>query len=59
MDTATYRPVPYRPARVPVEEALRASARLRERMAERRSVRAFSTDPVDEQLVLDAIAVAA
>jgi iodotyrosine deiodinase len=54
-----YRPVPYRPARLPEPEALRESAELRLRMDERRSVRAFSPDPVPEQLVLDAIAVAA
>lgn len=34
------------------------SAWLRARMSQRRTVRAFSTDPVDEQLVVDAIAVA-
>ncbi len=34
------------------------SAWLRERMSGRRTVRAFSTDPVDEQVVVDAIAVA-
>src|SRR2546423_6071077 len=54
-----YQPVPYRPARVPEPEALRASAALRDRMDQRRSVRAFSADPVPEQLVLDAISVAA
>jgi iodotyrosine deiodinase len=54
-----YRPVPYRPARLPVEESLRTAAWLRERMAGRRTVRHFSPDPVDERLVLDAIAVAA
>ncbi len=54
-----YRPVPYRPARLPAEESLRTAAWLRRRMAERRTVRAFSPDPVDERLVLDAIAVAA
>jgi iodotyrosine deiodinase len=43
---------------MPVEESLRTSTWLRERMTERRSVRAFSPDPVDERLVLDAIAVA-
>ncbi len=53
-----YRPVPYRPPRMPVEESLRTSAWLRERMAGRRTVRSFSTEPVDEALVLDAIAVA-
>ncbi|RJQ80533.1 nitroreductase family protein [Pseudonocardiaceae bacterium YIM PH 21723] len=53
-----YDPVPYRPARIPAEQALETSASLRARMDERRTVRAFSTDPVPEQLVLDAIAVA-
>jgi iodotyrosine deiodinase len=54
-----YRPVAYQPRRMPAEESLRTSAWLRQRMTERRSVRAFSPDPVDERLVLDAIAVAA
>jgi iodotyrosine deiodinase len=54
-----YRPVPYRPAHMPVEESLRTAAWLRERMAARRTVRHFSPDPVDERLVLDAITVAA
>ncbi len=53
-----YRPMPYRPARMPVEESLQVAARLRERMTQRRSVRGFSAEPVDERLVLDAIAVA-
>ncbi|WKX69636.1 nitroreductase family protein [Streptomyces sp. XD-27] len=54
-----YRPVPYRPARTPAEESLARAAELRERMAERRTVRRFSTDPVPEQVVRDAIACAA
>jgi iodotyrosine deiodinase len=54
-----YRPVPYRPARVSTHEVLRRSEQLRQRMETRRSVRMFSTDPVPEQVVLDAIAVAA
>jgi len=54
-----YRPIPYRPPRVPVEESLRTATWLRRRMSERRTVRSFSRDPVDERLVLDAIAVAA
>jgi iodotyrosine deiodinase len=54
-----YRPVSYRPPRVPVEEALRTTDWLRSRMADRRTVRSFSRDPVNERLVLDAIAVAA
>ncbi len=52
-------PVPYRPARMPVEESLRAAADLRARMDARRTVRMFSPDPVPERVVLDAIAVAA
>jgi iodotyrosine deiodinase len=53
-----YRPVAYRPNRIPHEESLRTSIWLRQRMSERRSVRAFSPDPVDERLVLNAIEVA-
>lgn len=53
-----YRPVPYRPARMPVEAALAAAASLRTRMEQRRTVRMFSPDPVPEQVVLDAIATA-
>ncbi|AHH94995.1 nitroreductase family protein [Kutzneria viridogrisea] len=53
-----YAGVPYRPARMPVEQSLATAARLREQMWQRRTVRAFSTDPVPEQLVLDAISVA-
>ena len=52
-------PVPYRPERMPFEESLRASADLRERMAERRTVRMFAKDAVPDELVLNAIAVAA
>ncbi len=48
----------YRPPRVPVEEAVRTSAWLRERMAQRRTVRVFASEPVDERLVVDAIAAA-
>ncbi len=54
-----YQPVPYRPARMPEAESIRAAAALRARMSERRTVRAFSPDPVPEQVVVDAIAVAA
>ncbi|WNV89274.1 nitroreductase family protein [Umezawaea sp. Da 62-37] len=53
-----YAPVPYRPARLPLEESLRTAAWLRGRMDERRTVRMFSKEAVPEQLVLDAIAVA-
>ncbi|WP_424211620.1 nitroreductase family protein [Streptomyces sp. BI20] len=54
-----YRGVPYRPDRVPAEESLARAAELRARMDARRTVRAFSPDPVPEQAVRDAIACAA
>ncbi|WP_327278723.1 MULTISPECIES: nitroreductase family protein [unclassified Streptomyces] len=54
-----YRPVAYRPDRMPSAESLARSARLRERMAERRTVRHFSPDPVPEQVIRDAVACAA
>jgi iodotyrosine deiodinase len=53
-----YDPVPYRPERPAVERSLATAAELRDRMDERRTVRMFSTDPVPEQIVVDAIAVA-
>ncbi|MFC0622752.1 nitroreductase family protein [Kribbella deserti] len=53
-----YQPVPYCPERLSAEESLARAAELRERMNERRTVRMFSADPVPEQAVLDAIAVA-
>ncbi|WP_461121122.1 nitroreductase family protein [Saccharothrix stipae] len=43
---------------MPVDESLRTAAELRARMQERRTVRMFSGEPVPEQVVLDAIAVA-
>ncbi|MFF4368902.1 nitroreductase family protein [Streptomyces sp. NPDC001594] len=54
-----YRPVPYRPTRMPSQESLARAAELRARMDERRTVRHFSPDPVPEQAVRDAIACAA
>jgi iodotyrosine deiodinase len=54
-----YRPVPYRPERIAADESLARAARLRRRMDERRTVRRFSSDPVPEQVVRDAIACAA
>ncbi|MGK3207051.1 nitroreductase family protein [Amycolatopsis sp. MEPSY49] len=54
----SFHPVPYRPARLPDDEALAQAAALRQRMEARRSVRMFSSDPVPERAVLDAIAVA-
>ncbi|WP_369212371.1 nitroreductase family protein [Streptomyces flavofungini] len=54
-----HRSVPYAPARVPEAETLSTAAGLRGRMDERRTVRQFSSDPVPEQAVRDAIACAA
>ncbi|MFC0845942.1 nitroreductase family protein [Streptomyces noboritoensis] len=54
-----YRPVPYRPARMPAAESLARAAALRETMGQRRTVRQFSPDPVPEQAVRDAVACAA
>ncbi|MFI5999817.1 nitroreductase family protein [Streptomyces sp. NPDC051366] len=54
-----YRPVAYRPERMPGGESLARAAELRARMDERRTVRRFSPDPVPEQVVRDAIACAA
>jgi nitroreductase len=54
-----YSPTPYRPGRIPQDASVRIAADLRERMNQRRTVRAFSCDPVPEEVVLDAIAVAA
>ncbi len=58
-DGGPYRPVAYRPRRIDEAESRDRSAWLRARMSERRTVREFSADAVDEQVVLDAIAVAA
>ncbi|MFJ7153711.1 nitroreductase family protein [Streptomyces sp. NPDC101118] len=54
-----YHPVPYRPERMPRAESVAEAARLRARMNERRTVRRFSTDPVPDEVVRDAIACAA
>ncbi|MFI8259048.1 MULTISPECIES: nitroreductase family protein [unclassified Streptomyces] len=56
---APYRPVAYRPARLPSAESLARAAELRRCMDERRTVRHFSPDPVPEQVVRDAVACAA
>ncbi|WHT20844.1 nitroreductase family protein [Crossiella sp. CA-258035] len=53
-----YQPVPYSPARIPAKQALKISTELRDRMDQRRTVRSFAPDPVPEELVLNAIAVA-
>jgi iodotyrosine deiodinase len=54
-----YEPVPYTPAVVPAAESVERAARLRADLAGRRSVRRFSPRPVPDQVVVDAIAVAA
>lgn len=56
---APYRPVPYRPERMPAAESLARAAALRERLDRRRTVRRFAPDPVPEQVVRDAIGCAA
>ncbi|MFE3149189.1 nitroreductase family protein [Streptomyces sp. NPDC059218] len=56
---APYRPVPHRPERIAADESITRAARLREAMGGRRTVRRFSSDPVPEQVVKDAIACAA
>ncbi|MFD1151004.1 nitroreductase family protein [Saccharothrix hoggarensis] len=43
---------------MPADESRRVAADLRARMDERRTVRMFSSDPVPEQVILDAVAVA-
>ncbi|MFF8368244.1 nitroreductase family protein [Streptomyces lydicus] len=58
-DGEPYRPVPYRPERMPAAESLARAGELRERMSRRRTVRQFAADPVPEQVVRDAIACAA
>ncbi|MER5891069.1 nitroreductase family protein [Streptomyces sp. NPDC001941] len=54
-----YRSVPYRPQRVPAAESRARAAELLAHMRQRRTVRQFSSDPVPEQVLRDAIAVAA
>ncbi len=56
-DTA-YRPVPLEFTRLDADEALRRSREFRALMQARRSVRFFSTDPVPEELVENALRVA-
>lgn len=53
-----HHPVPLRYSRLDVEEALRRSRAFTETMQARRSVRAFSTDPVPRTLIEDALTVA-
>ncbi|MGQ0838068.1 nitroreductase family protein [Actinokineospora sp.] len=59
MHDQPYTPVPYRPARMSADDSRRTAAALRAKMDQRRTVRAFSPDPVPEQVVVDAIAIAA
>ncbi|SFY26855.1 nitroreductase family protein [Streptomyces atratus] len=56
---APYQPVPHRPERIAADDSLARAARLRQLMGERRTVRQFSSDPVPEQVVKDAVACAA
>ena len=58
MPDSRYRPVPLDHERLPPEEALRRSRGFLERMEGRRSVRMFSTEPVQRELVENAIRVA-
>lgn len=54
-----YRPVPYHPPRMSEPERLAASRRFGEVMAQRRTIRHFSTDPVPRELIDNAIRAAA
>lgn len=56
--TDPYRPVPYRPERVPTQESARRARELYEVVKTRRSVRHFSTDPVPREVIEDAIRIA-
>lgn len=47
--------IPYTPARLDAEESLRRVHAFRESMEGRRSVRSFSTDPVDRALIEEAV----
>ncbi|MEU0689192.1 nitroreductase family protein [Streptomyces uncialis] len=53
-----YRPVPYRPERMPAAESVARAAELRRRMDQRRTVRRFAPDPVPAEVVRDAIVCA-
>jgi iodotyrosine deiodinase len=59
MNGRDYRGTPYRPPRIPDDVGVATASELRRRMDERRTVRSFSPEPVPEQIVRDAIAVAA
>ena len=53
-----HRPVPAPPLERSPQKAMSASRRFLETMSTRRSIREFSTDPVDPELIRNAIAVA-
>lgn len=53
-----YRPIPYRPARLDLATMRERAQAFEERMASRRSVRHFSSDPVPRDLVASAIRAA-
>lgn len=53
-----YRPIPHRPTVLPLDVAVRRQQDFLARMQERRSVRAFSTEPVPVELVQRAILTA-
>jgi iodotyrosine deiodinase len=54
-----YRPIPYRPPRLTAAEQARASEDFLDVMRRRRSVRAFSREPVPRELIDNAIRAAA
>ncbi len=58
MSDDTYRPVPYRPARVPANESARRLHEEYEVARQRRTVRHFSRDPVPREAIIDAIKIA-
>ncbi len=58
MTDPRYRPVPYRPARVPAEESVRLLREEYELASRRRTVRHFSTDPVPREAIADALRIA-
>jgi len=58
MSDDTYRSVPYRPERVPAEESARRLEGEYEVAMRRRTVRHFSTDPVPQSAIVNAIKVA-
>lgn len=53
-----YRPIPYRPDRVPDEEVRRRMRQEYEVADQRRTVRRFSSDPVAREVIEDALRVA-